>query len=324
MYLYIMKRIILSILLFGGLIVAVRAQAVQDSVKIRLETSPGCEIGIDGEISSTNVMTQKVAVGHHEVTVTFGTAFSKTYPIEVTTTGESKFTFPISGTLSITSTPPGADIFVDGLRVAKSPATVDVLGSHNIRLSHNEEIWQPKSERVTVYPFANEQMNFVLKKQPPKFYGMMLVNYGLQENSIGFMLGVCRRFGWFLRGQGIIGSGVNTLDAESDNYSNNGYDKLDDPYLALFSTGLMYRCSRHLFLYGGGGYGDYNHGDYKDNGIFPYYATGAAIDFGAILKWKALLLSCGYNTIVGDVTEGHRYGNVYVGLGFTIHRNKKK
>lgn len=318
-----MKRFILSSLFLFGLMSALWAQTVQDSVKIRLETSPGCEIGIDGNMSSTNIMNTKVAVGHHEVTVTFGIDFSRNYPIEVTATGTKEFTFPISGSLSVTSTPSDADIFVDGLRIAKSPATIDVLGTHNIRVSLDEEVWLPGSERVTIYPFAQEHINVILKKRPPKRYGMMLVNYGLQENSIGFMLGICRRFGWFLRGQGILGGDHGTLENDKGDY-NNGYDKLDNPGLALFTTGLMYRCSRHLYLYGGGGYGEYNHGDYQDNGIYPYYASGVAIDFGAIFKWKALLLSCGYNTIVGDVTEGYRYGNVYVGLGFTIHRNNKK
>lgn len=318
-----MKRLFTTLLSSLVLMPTLWAQTAQDSVKIRLETSAGCEIGIDGEMSSTNIMTEKVTIGKHEVTVTFGTTFSKTYHIEVTREGENKFTFPISGQLTVTSTPTDADIFVDGLRVAKSPATVDVLGTHNIRVSKDEAIWVPQSQRVTVYPFSNEQINFTLKKQPPKRYGMVLANYGFENNSFGLMLGLCRRFGGYFRIQ--MTANQDFGDGEAEFTTNQGYRKLKDPALGCFTGGLMYRCSRHLYLYAGAGVISYSHGIYGDENDTPYCADGLGVDAGAILKWKALLLSCGYNTVVaGDITDGYRYGNIYVGLGITIRKNKKR
>ena len=54
-------------------------------------------------------------------------------------------------------------------------------------------------------------------------------------------------------------------------------------------------------------------------------ACGSSYHVGVIAKWKALLVSCGYTTIAGKHSpSGSRLNEVYVGVGFTIHKNKKR
>ena len=97
----------------------------------------------------------------------------------------------------------------------------------------------------------------------------------------------------------------------------------------------MARCHKYVYAYIGAGYGEYARKYVKDESIagnalypdvvYPYGSQGTAIDVGVIAKWKALLVSCGYTTIAGKHSpSGSRSNEVYVGLGFTIHKNKKR
>ena len=84
---------------------ATRAQTANDSVRIKLQTTAGTDIAIDGDWSSTNIMYTKVATGQHNVTVRYGSLFEKNYPIEVSTTGNTEFSFLIEGEANISSMP---------------------------------------------------------------------------------------------------------------------------------------------------------------------------------------------------------------------------
>lgn len=57
---------------------ATQAQTANDSVRIKLQTTAGADIAIDGDWSSTNIMYTKVATGQHNVTVRYGSLFEKT------------------------------------------------------------------------------------------------------------------------------------------------------------------------------------------------------------------------------------------------------
>ena len=100
-----MKRIGLIILSLLMTVCATQAQTANDSVRIKLQTTAGADIAIDGDWSSTNIMYTKVATGQHNVTVRYGSLFEKNYPIEVSTTGNTEFSFLIEGEANINSMP---------------------------------------------------------------------------------------------------------------------------------------------------------------------------------------------------------------------------
>ena len=58
---------------------ATQAQTANDSVRIKLQTTAGADIAIDGDWSSTNIMYTKVATGQHNITVRYGSLFEKNY-----------------------------------------------------------------------------------------------------------------------------------------------------------------------------------------------------------------------------------------------------
>lgn len=105
------------------------AQEKQDSVTNRLETNAGAKIGIDGDISSTNILHKKVAMGKHVVTVKFGSSFVKEYELEVNPGDEHTYRYPINGKVDIQTTPARASVFIDGLPQGKAPLAVEMLGA---------------------------------------------------------------------------------------------------------------------------------------------------------------------------------------------------
>lgn len=102
---------------------ATQAQTANDSVRIKLQTTAGADIAIDGDWSSTNIMYTKVATGQHNVTVRYGSLFEKNYPIEVSTTGNTEFSFLIEGEANISSMPQ-ATIIMDGIPQGLTPQTL--------------------------------------------------------------------------------------------------------------------------------------------------------------------------------------------------------
>lgn len=102
---------------------AMQAQTAKDSVRIKLQTTAGADIALDGDWSSTNIMYTKVATGNHNVTVRYGSLFEKTYPIEVGTTSKTEFLFLIEGEANISCTPQ-ATVILDGIPQGLAPQTL--------------------------------------------------------------------------------------------------------------------------------------------------------------------------------------------------------
>ena len=171
-----------------GMVCASWAQTVPDSVKIKLETSAGGEIGIDGELSSTNLMSIKVPVGKHKVIVNYGSSFQKEYDIDVKVGGQTTFEFPLDGKLNIKSTPE-ATIQIDGVSKGVTPNSFELLGRHSIRIEGNKDLYFPQTEIVEISPFQELNKSYVLKKRPPKCYGFLVASYMPLAESIGVMGG---------------------------------------------------------------------------------------------------------------------------------------
>lgn len=94
-----MKRVLFFCILFSFLTTHLLAQERKDSVTVHLETCSAAEIGIDDDMSSTNILTKKVAVGKHKVVVRFGSTFQKEYNLDVKSTGNHHYEFMINGKL---------------------------------------------------------------------------------------------------------------------------------------------------------------------------------------------------------------------------------
>ncbi len=323
-----MKKLSIILFLTFGTCCVLMAQQVPDTVKIRLETSSGAEIGIDGDISSTNVLTKRVAVGNHKVVVKFGGKYTQEYDLNVTSTDNQTYTFPIAGKVNISSTP-NADVFIDGIRLGQSPLTAELLGDHNIRLEGDDILYFPTTERIRVNPLEDIDKQYTLNKRPPRLYGFAMGTWS--PKGFGGFLGICRRWGWYLH-FATNGGDSGVLDNEkrlaTDGQYGPGYYKKGDNHYNCFTTGLMIRCHKNIYAYGGAGYGEYAQ-EYTnvyggDSDYITYGINGVAAELGVIVKWKALLLSGGYKTIFGDAyPSSHKHNEFYVGIGFTLHKQKK-
>ncbi len=318
----------ISLCLIVGTCCAALAQQTPDTVRVRLETSNGAEIGIDGDISSTNVLTKRVAVGSHKVVVRFGADIVKEYELNVTSEANQTYTYPIAGKVNV-STTPEAEVFIDGIRYGKSPVTAELLGDHNIRVEGDDMVYFPTTERVRVNPFENIDKQYTLTKRPPRLYGLVMGTWS--PKAFGLFAGVCRSWGWYvnLATNGSVDTDMfDPEDGLRDNGSNGpGYYKKGDASYMCATTGLMKRCHKNVYAYAGAGYGEYAQGYRPVDGgseIYPYGIKGVTVDLGVILKWKAILVSGGYRTILGDASPSdHKHNEFYLGLGFSIHKQKK-
>ena len=335
-----MRKCIINFLFMAFVVVApVCGQTVTDSVRIKLETSPGAEIGIDGDVSSTNLMRKKVPVGEHTVIVTYGTSYKKEYTID--------------GKLSIKTVPSSVRVYVDGMERGKAPLTIGVLGTHNLRLVPSDRAtYFDYTDRVTVNPFQQMEQTFMLSKRPPRTYGMVLADYMpiSGTGAVGLTLACVKRWGMYVRATlGLNGCGG--FEEEVGNWYG-GYEWTAREYFQLkhllaqtsgpgvykksrthywdVNAGFIVRTCKYLYLYVGAGYGQhslkYKKGSWSsDSDAYALQSRGVMVDGGAILKWRALLLQAGYNRMVTSNSKdmGDKFGSVYFGLGFTIHKQKK-
>ena len=146
------------------------AQVVTDSVKIKIETSAGAEIGIDGEVSSTNIMSIKVPVGKHKVNVNYGESFHKEYEINVKIGGQTTFTFPILGKPNITAEPAGSKIYLNGSYRGVAPITLELIGKNTITAKNDPKVWYDEEKTVEIGFMSESSLDFTLKKIPPREY----------------------------------------------------------------------------------------------------------------------------------------------------------
>ena len=342
------KDRVIGFLIALAVSVPFRAQTAADSVKIRLETSQGAEIAIDGDISSTNLMRTKVPIGRHTVTVTYGSSYKKDFEIEVDAT-HTEFEFKLDGQITVKSKPSGGRVYIDGMERGKSPVTIDVLGTHNLRIVPSDRVsYFDYTDRITINPFQQQEQEFTFRKRPPRTYGMVLFNYMPISGStgLGVTLACVKRWGMYMRYTQSLSSILDGYKSWTRNTTNSdrwisgpGYYKKDECQYWGANAGFIVRTCKYLYVYAGSGFGRCSV-KYKLQGddavssagrhpgsddIRPYCSAGVMLDGGLILKFKALLLQAGYNRIMWATHDdyGDKFGSVYLGVGFTIHKQKK-
>lgn len=326
-----MKKYILLLCLLCSSVVLTYSQ--QDSVRVRLSTSPVAVIGIDGDVSSTNLLAKHVLYGKHIVTVQYGNNITKEYEINVVKGGQTDFQFSIDGKLTISSNYPKAIVSIDGVPQESMPLEINLVGTHKIYVDGRDDYFD-QSDRVTVPPFENVQREYILQKRPPKLYGFIIANYMPVEGSFGLMGGLGRKFGVYAK------LNISTTNDEVNGSFPHllypgGYS--DDKQYNGANVGLIWRANKFMALYIGSGYGEYLHGRINDNFFYTdkyhyhYYnsknfcfsTSGLELDLGFMLKWKALLLQAGYTRIMKKSDNGCTFGAFNIGIGITIHKNKK-
>lgn len=318
-----------AVLLFA---ICATAQVATDTVKIKLQTTAGAELAIDGDVSSTNIMSTRVPVGKHVVTIRYGSSFERSYDIDVTKNGETSFSFPIGGEVLIDCAPK-ATVVVDGIPVGVTPQTVNLIGTHNIKLQGNENEYFDLADQLTVDPLENLTRSYTLRKRPPRLYGMVLANYSVC-NSFGVTVALCRKWGGFVR-MSISPKFDEAWKEELGLQSNNNgglyypyYNREGTSYV-LATAGVMRRLHKCLYAYLGAGYGRsfqrYKaENDYDTEYVALSGAEGVAGDLGLIFKHRALLVQAGYASILsGKFGEQKWHSDFYVGLGVSLHKKKK-
>ena len=310
------------------------AQVATDTVKIKLQTTAGAELAIDGDVSSTNIMSTRVPVGKHVVTIRYGSSFERSYDIDVTKNGEISFSFPIGGEVLIDCAPK-ATVVVDGIPVGVTPQTVNLIGTHNIKLQGDENEYFDLADQLTVDPLENLTRSYTLRKRPPRLYGMVLANYSVC-NSFGVTLAMCRKWGGFVRmsispkyGEGWDDKELSFRYNDSGQYIYPNYKREGTSYV-LATAGVMRRLHKCLYAYLGAGYGrSFQRYKAEAENDYPEYvalsgAEGVAGDLGLIFKHKALLVQAGYASILnGKFGEQKWHSEFYVGLGVSLHKKKK-
>ncbi len=159
-------------------------------------------------------------------------------------------------------------------------------------------------ESLTVNPFENISKDYTLRKRPPRLYGFAMAT--ASPKGYGAFLGMCRRWGAFVN----VGTNFKKIEQVNDFYDEDDYysygstgpgffeNKGDASYLSV-TGGVMARCCKFLYLYAGAGWAEFSQSYYKmhewkDEDQIPLCGKqGATLDFGAIFKWKALLVSGG-------------------------------
>lgn len=317
----IKQCLLLCCLLISG---AVFAQS-EDSVRIRLFSPEGSIVSLDGEQSSTNIMAKYVSYGTHKVTIEYGEDFTKEYEINIVAGSDTDFKFSLDGMLKATSNVSDAVIAVDGIEYGKMPQDIPLLGNHNVHI-YGGELYEDKIEQISLQPYEELSRHYQLAKLPLKLYGFFIVNYIPSANSVGIMGGIGRRFGVYAKlNIDIVGDDMYATDHLGKRLPRGEYD--DHCQYQGYNIGATWRAKKWLTLYLGGGYGKYCHGKcdffYRDN-EYLFELENATFDLGAILKWKALLFQVGYTGILGSSDEGYKFGALNIGLGISIHKNKKK
>lgn len=327
-----MRNRFLSLVLM--LLCALPMLAQSDSVRIVIKTANGYCISLDNGAPSGNVLRVWTRMGKHKVCVTDNNGFRKEWDIEVGKDTGTEFNFPLEGTTRVSANKP-ATVWVDGELVGDAPLELRLVGKHRITIDAGYDYKMTKQE-IVFNPLEDRDINVVMQKARPKLYGFIIANYMITAQAPGLMMGVGRRFGVFAK----TNVGINGRDFADSEFPENGLgvswgdctNKYEHkPRYQGGSFGLTYRPVKFLSLYAGAGYAEYAGAavlrQYSDDSWdvdVTEGIEGVQIDAGVIFKWKALLLQAGYTRLLGSSRYGHHYGDFNVGLGITMHKNKKR
>ncbi len=234
------------------------------------------------------------------------------------------------GQLTVDCDQRGATVWVNGKLQGQVPLTLTLQGEHNIVVENDINHYFRHSDLVSVAPGQSLSRYYTLKKMPPKTYVFALAQYGFGTQDFGAMLGVCKHFGGYVRFHAHGSSSGGLKNQHIIVEGSQPVKSLENPYSYGASGGVMGRLCDYLYLFGGIGYAESSPGTYTTTdgrSLRPHTFRYLTADIGAIVKYKALLLSVGYTPAISKMEgpdNGSRYGDLHVGIGITLHKNRKR
>jgi hypothetical protein len=199
---------------------------------------------------------------------------------------------PLYGSLDINANVTGADIYLDGEFIDRSPAVVrqTLIGKHTLDLQaegykpYRQTLEVEEGKLLIVHPDMQEAGSFlqIQKRKPVKT--VYFVGYRASVNApAGISLGVCKSVGGYL-----------SLEAGKEQY--------------VYTAGMMYRL--FSFLYGYTGYGACTRKSPENR-----FTADAAVETGLTGRITSFTLSAGY-TAAPFGKPG--FGEIHAGIGWSF------
>ncbi len=300
-------RLLKMLLLFVLLVQTSNNISAQISlIKVRIETNTGAQIGIDDEMSDTNIFEKELVSGEHVVIVKYNGNVVKREVISISPGGAYNEKFEIGGNVKIESQPEGI-LTVDGVDVGSTPQELNLLGQHNIGVRYKNKKYGSVKESFTVSPLENIERNYVLKKNRHAYEWKwhILVNGFLPTTKVndvqpGLMIGFAKVIGFYAKGS--IGV-LYDIKQEPESWEPIwGVGKHACNFLSG-GGGLMYNIIQPLYVYAGAGYGEFKAGqkDYFGNYIQTDSFSGVYYEAGLLFSYKKLAINAGCMLCDGNV-----------------------
>lgn len=164
-------------------------------------------------------------------------------------------------------------------------------------------------------------------EKPDKYHWMLGVQAVFPEEasatpSWGLMLGRVKNWGWYVKG--VYSKPQTTMDVEPETFVSEPWltGEMKNSYCAAVG-GVMYRLHCPIYAYLGAGYVDRKvtyelaNGEYLKNELFSY--SGAALDFGLMIRLKHIALNGGFLMSIVDKEKNDGIRPFSVNAGISIY-----
>lgn len=267
-------------------------------IKVKVETNTGAQIGIDDDMSATNIYEKELVSGEHIVIVKYNGNVVKREVISIPPGGAYNQKFEIGGNVKIDSKPE-AILSLDGVEVGNTPQELNLLGQHSIGVRYKTKQYKPVNETFNVSPLENIERIYLLKKKKHAYEWKwhLLVQGFLPTTKVndvqpGLMIGFAKVIGFYAKGS--IGV-LYDIKQEPESWEPIwGVGKHACNFLSG-GGGLMYNIFQPLYVYAGAGYGEFKAGqkDYFGNYIQTDSFSGVYYEAGLIFSYKKLAINAG-------------------------------
>lgn len=250
---------------------------------------------------------------------------------------------PLTGMLVLSSTPPMADIFIDGERKGETPMRFNKLtvGKHSLRLV--KQGYKPISKSFNIEDGKTLEMEetmeaealVVEKPEKPKkeekttnpitpsvWFATANFAYSLApQASFGFSVGQVKKFGWFVSAMSNFGFKAMQYDytADADGFVDGEYPYYTEESCSTRISvlgGVIYKLAEPLCLRAGVGYGQRVKSWYISDGRLVKMSddswTGVDVSLGAQLHLKGFVFS------LEAVTTSFNDVEAKVGVGYSF------
>ena len=299
------------------------------------------DIWVDGR-NMGNDPDLSLPVGEHKIHTQWGTKYlGKSQRINLTSQGAT-LDMPLKGSLTINTNARNPKIHITPIaatapreeEMAEGEEMTDLLGLYDISISKYGRV----DKSFTVEVGANEHKSeHVLLKHSLVYYSIFQYTYA-PKAPIGITLAWVKRWGFYVTGQCSTPSFLYTIGKGSED--NGQQERIGEKYMDLQSVsslsrdmyeglepsanfrgsvtcGLMLRWVHWIYLFGGGGYGNFTN-LYNVDDI--YYKgqkfKGPEAEGGVMIRLGGMFLSGRYTQMFN--TE-QKFGDVSISLGFRLN-----